>query len=173
MYVEIMQTMCSIVSVARDLIEKSVNGLEKNTIVISGCGTSGRIAWSCARSFNLIIASFFPHLEQQIFRSVFHYFQSTHSFILTGLRYSMASLCLVCRYGLKIDCGIACLGMRRYLISGGDESLILSKELPEDDPHLVLQQRINHRFYSVIHCLDVQNMHTSFPPIFVLHQLVF
>jgi N-acetylmuramic acid 6-phosphate (MurNAc-6-P) etherase len=56
---------------------------------MSGCGTSGRIAWLVAKTLNA---------------------------------------------QLKACCGdvAPCF---RYLISGGDESLVISNELPEDDPH--------------------------------------
>ncbi len=58
-------------------------------VVMSGCGTSGRIAWLCSLSLQAILAHAFPK----------------------------ASACF------------------RYLISGGDQSLVISNELPEDDPH--------------------------------------
>jgi hypothetical protein len=58
--------------------------------VFAGCGTSGRIAWLCAHSYNAIMRDICPELPP-----MFH-----------------------------------------YCISGGDEALVLSKELPEDDPVL-------------------------------------
>ena len=72
------------------LLNNIVKG-EKNVFVFSGCGTSGRVAWLCARSYNRILCQFHPELQ--------------HCF--------------------------------RYCISGGDQSLVISNELPEDDPHQV------------------------------------
>ncbi|EGD79396.1 hypothetical protein PTSG_12927 [Salpingoeca rosetta] len=69
------------------LLDNIVKG-EKNVFVFSGCGTSGRIAWLCARSYNRILHQFHPELQR-------------------------------------------CF---RYCISGGDQSLVISNELPEDDP---------------------------------------
>ncbi|EDQ86366.1 uncharacterized protein MONBRDRAFT_28326 [Monosiga brevicollis MX1] len=62
---------------------------EPHRFVFTGCGTSGRIAWLCARAFNRILRAHHP------------------------------------------DVGV-CF---QYCISGGDESLVISNELPEDDPH--------------------------------------
>lgn len=59
---------------------------KKVAIVMTGCGTSGRIAFQTARRYNIILAA-------AGVRPVFH-----------------------------------------YLISGGDSALLLSDELPEDDP---------------------------------------
>jgi hypothetical protein len=59
---------------------------KKVAIVMTGCGTSGRIAFQTARRYNRILAS-------AGIRPLFH-----------------------------------------YLISGGDSALLLSDELPEDDP---------------------------------------
>ena len=63
-------------------------GRERNAIVFSGCGTSGRLAWLCARGLNTLLA---PH--------------NTHAPAF------------------------------RFLISGGCQSIVISNELPEDDPH--------------------------------------
>ena len=60
----------------------------RGAVVFSGCGTSGRIAWLCAKTYNELAAK----AEMD---ALFH-----------------------------------------YLIAGGDEALIVSKELPEDDPKL-------------------------------------
>ncbi len=57
--------------------------------MMSGCGTSGRIAWLCALHLSRILSTSFPGIDK-----CFH-----------------------------------------YLISGGDQSLVISNELPEDDPH--------------------------------------
>eukprot|EP00053_Salpingoeca_punica_P018428 m.180612 g.180612 ORF g.180612 m.180612 type:complete len:747 (-) comp17431_c1_seq1:1475-3715(-) len=62
----------------------------KRTIVFSGCGTSGRVAWLCARIFNRLLLSLQP----------------------------------------------GALPCFQYLLAGGDPSLVISNELPEDDPHL-------------------------------------
>eukprot|EP00730_Choanoeca_flexa_P000104 TRINITY_DN10045_c0_g1_i2.p1 TRINITY_DN10045_c0_g1~~TRINITY_DN10045_c0_g1_i2.p1 ORF type:complete len:595 (+),score=84.81 TRINITY_DN10045_c0_g1_i2:158-1786(+) len=70
------------------LLEVILKG-DSHRFVFTGCGTSGRIAWLCARSFNRIIRQHHPHIAD-----CFH-----------------------------------------YCISGGDESLVISNELPEDDPH--------------------------------------
>eukprot|EP01147_Barroeca_monosierra_P007280 gene7280-9711_t len=69
------------------LLENIIKG-DKHTFVFSGCGTSGRIAWLCARSYNRLLSIHHPELQ--------------HCF--------------------------------KYCISGGDESLVISNELPEDDP---------------------------------------
>eukprot|EP00047_Mylnosiga_fluctuans_P014772 m.41046 g.41046 ORF g.41046 m.41046 type:complete len:580 (+) comp5649_c0_seq1:190-1929(+) len=65
-------------------------GKVQRNYVFTGCGTSGRVAWLCARAYNAIMKSLCPDLP-----AMFH-----------------------------------------YRISGGDDALVLSKELPEDDPHL-------------------------------------
>jgi hypothetical protein len=66
------------------------SGKQACKFVFSGCGTSGRIAWLCASSYNSIVAAHHPQLPP----------------------------------------------LFEHLLSGGDEAMVLSKELPEDDPHL-------------------------------------
>eukprot|EP00049_Salpingoeca_infusionum_P009545 m.161685 g.161685 ORF g.161685 m.161685 type:complete len:589 (-) comp14364_c1_seq9:299-2065(-) len=75
------------VAVEALVLDNIVKG-QASVVVFSGCGTSGRIAWLCARSFNRILAKYHPEVPMTF----------------------------------------------RYCISGGDESLVISNELPEDDP---------------------------------------
>lgn len=88
---EILARMALVADLAHDLVQEHVTDAARNTIVFSGCGTSGRIAWLCARAFNRMLVKNYPGTKP-----CFH-----------------------------------------YLISGGDEALIVSKELPEDDPRYV------------------------------------
>ena len=76
-----------VADLARELVSSHLQLGISNRIVISGCGTSGRIAWLCARYLSHVI--------------------------------SMAG---------------GCPGAAMYLIAGGDQSLVVSNELPEDDP---------------------------------------
>ena len=86
---KILSTLADVASVARDITQAHVSGLQRNAIVFSGCGTSGRIAWHSARLLHQITAAHHP-ARPRLFN---------------------------------------------YLISGGDQSLVISNELPEDDPH--------------------------------------
>eukprot|EP00051_Salpingoeca_urceolata_P001511 m.41479 g.41479 ORF g.41479 m.41479 type:complete len:602 (+) comp11463_c0_seq3:16-1821(+) len=83
---EMVQAMTALAASAAALIKATLSGDQRNLVVFSGCGTSGRMAWLCARSLN------------------------------TVLRASGKSPCF------------------RFLISGGEQSLVISNELPEDDP---------------------------------------
>ncbi|XP_065179250.1 glucokinase regulatory protein-like isoform X1 [Sycon ciliatum] len=78
-------------STSTRLILDTLSGRADNVIVFSGSGTSGRMGWLCARTFN------------QILKDAGH---------------------------------PACF---KYSISGGDEALIVSKEMPEDSPVLGVQ----------------------------------
>ena len=69
-----------------NLLRKRLHGDSKVSIVMTGCGTSGRIAFLTARRFNMVLSC----------------------------------------AGVEPSFG--------YLQSGGDSALLLSDELPEDDP---------------------------------------
>eukprot|EP00040_Diaphanoeca_grandis_P044888 m.14021 g.14021 ORF g.14021 m.14021 type:complete len:609 (-) comp9984_c0_seq1:88-1914(-) len=87
---DIANVVAQISQAAAEPLRRTMEGTENNVFVFSGCGTSGRIAWLCARGLNAMVLAANPN----------------------------AKPCF------------------RYLLSGGDEALIVSKELPEDDPHL-------------------------------------
>eukprot|EP00039_Didymoeca_costata_P030658 m.30768 g.30768 ORF g.30768 m.30768 type:complete len:579 (-) comp8236_c0_seq4:31-1767(-) len=79
------------------LVARIVSKFDEGSVnvVFSGCGTSGRIAWLCARNFNRIVKELkTPALEVNF----------------------------------------------KYLVSGDDEALLISKELPEDDARLGAKQ---------------------------------
>lgn len=66
-------------------LKENIAGTANHCFIFSGCGTSGRIAWLCARAFNKILLSRFPDAKE-------------------------------------------CF---KYTLAGGDESLVISNELPE------------------------------------------
>eukprot|EP00048_Salpingoeca_helianthica_P008418 m.122245 g.122245 ORF g.122245 m.122245 type:complete len:597 (+) comp14596_c2_seq1:44-1834(+) len=87
---EILEKLRALEEQAYGALVEALEDKKQIRFVFSGCGTSGRIAWLCARSYNTIVAEKHPDLPP-----LFH-----------------------------------------HLLSGGDEAMVLSKELPEDDPHL-------------------------------------
>ena len=86
---KMLSTLSSVARVARDITQSHVSGSQRNAIVFSGCGTSGRIAWHSARLLHQIASARHPDRPR----------------------------------------------LFNYLISGDDQSLVISNELPEDDPH--------------------------------------
>ena len=94
-------------------------------IVFSGCGTSGRIVRDICGSGDA--CSWVPWMlnywsKLELFR-IFHLYSCIQAWLC-----SHAFNSLLRQLGKE-----PCFG---YLISGGDESLIISNELPEDDPPL-------------------------------------
>eukprot|EP00055_Hartaetosiga_balthica_P014033 m.74996 g.74996 ORF g.74996 m.74996 type:complete len:168 (+) comp8466_c1_seq1:123-626(+) len=87
--VHILSRLGELSAIAEERLLNAIVKGEKNTFIFSGCGTSGRIAWLCARTYNNIISQHYPDVSKAF----------------------------------------------RYTISGGDQSLVISNELPEDDPH--------------------------------------
>eukprot|EP00052_Salpingoeca_macrocollata_P020553 m.173075 g.173075 ORF g.173075 m.173075 type:complete len:639 (+) comp21291_c0_seq7:49-1965(+) len=79
--------------VSARLVDAHLHQAEQHPrVVFSGCGTSGRVAWLCARVLNLLVAR------------------------VPGPAVPRAQ------------------PLFAYLISGDDQSLVISNELPEDDP---------------------------------------
>ena len=107
-----------------DLVLENLHSNKRNRIIFSGCGTSGRIGWLCARAYAKV-------------------FEAAASAAAGGEGEGGGG-----GGGEEREAGAAASSQKAtkkssshhhqpfgYLCSGGDESLVVSNELPEDDPH--------------------------------------